>query len=342
MSYTPTYVLAVSAKYKINVAMIGRHPYDPKTIINKEKFRDAEVTRPSIETDLEMLHTRCLMTVNGYIHPTVWTDNRLFIKEATPSMLKTGMNHVGLLSFYGLGKNIEKLHIKKEMISGSLSSTNEDYQYYNKMIITFDQKVDGNFLVFCGTIITEQEGVLERLDDNKFILYLAGTDFIGRIMNLIEFYDLYEELDLPVSPNNDSGVLVSDLISNETIIKLMERFNTFLCNFPEHKIKYDRLYLKYSNIPNQFRLQDVYITPTNHREAPSWPMLGKAGKLIEYKAKRLTTEETVLYTLDGYLDNLTSSHADMTPEQIATNSRLTYDRFSKANCYLWKIILTKK
>ena len=109
-----TYQLASAANYKFNICKIGFNSYDPTAYYHKENFPDVEVTRPGTDTDLELLHKNFLMTVNGYIYSTEYIGGKLYIPNATMSMIRSRANAMGLINFTNLGQ-ITKTKITPSM-----------------------------------------------------------------------------------------------------------------------------------------------------------------------------------------------------------------------------------
>lgn len=287
------YMLASSAGYKINIANEGRNPFDESTYRNKSQFKDITLTRPGLNTDLFDVHNRALITVNGYIHPTAFKDERLYVKNAVPTLLKTGINHVGLLSFFNLETDLNKVKLTPEMLS-----TDGEYTYYEKVIITLPKAVDGVIFVIAGYPIFENERYLTRLSDRSFALYTSRLNIIDKLYELYRYRNILDELDLEVSNFDNAVIGYEELISNDIIIKLLTTFNSFVVETVGHTIEVTPEPLEHTAVPNNYRTEKL----------PRKPLMGGHGKFIDYKFMKFNDFKFTVLTTDGYYNNLMYSY----------------------------------
>lgn len=295
----PVYKLAVSAGYKANIVKMGESAYDSLAYYKKVDFPDVEITRPQVQTDLDLLHRKALLSVNGYIHPTVYSGNRLYIPNATHSMLKSKANHIGLLSFNRLNTNLNKRPITPAMITGE-----DNVPLFEKAIITFEEEIDTAFLVLAGYLVFEQPEFFYRVSDRSFVLRLDRLNYVERLYELSRYRDIFDELEVPVSPNApdvvDGGVVRSDAV----VRRFLSLFNTFLVEAPNYTLSVERRYLEHSTIPGTFRTELL----------PTMPLVGGYGKLVEYLSKKSVEGRYKVNTADAYLNQYLFSH--LPPEQI--------------------------
>lgn len=282
-----TYKLATVAGYKHNIVKMGQENYDPLAYYYKENFPDVEITRPNTETDLSLLHNKCLMTVNGFVYPTAYSNKRLYIPHATTSMLKSKYNSIGILSFNAHTKPINKLPIRVEMITPESPTT-----LFEKAIITFDRPVGNAFLVMAGYLVFEQPEYFYRVSDRSFVIRLDKMNFIERLYELSYYRNIFNELDVEVSPVNpyvmDANVVRGDAV----ILKFLTLFNTFLVEVPDAELSRKKIYLEHSHVPGNFRTE----------LQPSLPLVTGYGKLSEYIVRKNNDTKYTVYINDGYMN----------------------------------------
>lgn len=307
------YQLATTAGYKHSIVKIGFELYDPLAYYHKENFPDVEVIRDSFHTDLSLLHTKALMTVNGYVYPTEFSGNRLYIPNATKSMLKSRANHIGILSLNSLSSPIVKTPILPEMISRENTFTTQ----YNKSILTFDRDVGHCILVVNGYLIFEDPEIFYRVSSNSFALRVDRIQYLEKLYELNRYRDIFEELEIPTSINNPSVVSTEVAISDEKITKFLSTFNSFLIELPVTSITTNKIYLEHSNIPGNFR------TELEVR----YPFISGYGKMSEYVVRKNNDSKYTVYSVDSFYRNHLMSYLNPTIMKIHNDNFLVGDEY---------------
>lgn len=320
------YRLAVHSGYKANIVNIGRQEYDELAYFHKANFPDVEITRPTIPTDLRLLHDKCLMTVNGYVYPTEYYDDRLFIRDATEGMLKSRSNQLGILSFNQADTKLKKTQITKEMLV-----SDGDYQYYNKLLINFPEEVGSCMLVLAGYLIFEQPEFFYRVSDRTFVLRLDRLGYMEKLYELSRNRNIFETLGIETSVNNPSVFEVSTAISNETIEKLLTLNNSFLVEVPNYLIDTRKVYLEHSNVPGNLRTE----------VEPTMPMFGGCGKVIEYKHRKNNDHKYTLQTIDAYLNNHLLSRLPLSALELYNDHRVVGSTYQLSQAFFLDIQLTR-
>ena len=299
MSVKISYQLANKAGYKFNIVKLGEHVFDQLAYYHKENFPDVEIARPVVDTDLSLLHTKALMTVNGYIYPTVYQDRKLYIPNATKSMLKSRSNQIGILSFNKLKNDLVKHTITAEMVTPESPTS-----MFEKAIITFPKDIGHPILVMCGYMVFEDPEVFYRVSSNSFVLRLDRLNYIEKLYELSRQRDIFKELDIPVSNNNSSMIDADTARSDETIKKFLSSFNSFLVEVPVATISTKKVFLEHSTVPGNFRTE---LDPT-------LPIMVGYGKIGEYHKAKTNDQKYTVYVEDAYYNqHLFSS---MSYEQI--------------------------
>lgn len=315
------YQLANTAGYKFNIVKIGHNEYDPLAYYHKENFPDVEITRPNIDTDLHLLDTKCLLTVNGYIYPIIYNNNRLFIPNATKTMIKSRSNNIGILSFNNLNSNLIKHNITIDMIT-----TESPYSLYEKAIITFQNDLNSVILVIAGYPIFENSEYFYRVSGNSFALRLDRLQYIEKLYELSRYRDIFEELTIPVSSNNPSMIDANIARSDAIILKFLTLFNTFLVEIPT-TLTINKIYLEHSNVPGNFRTE---INPT-------YPIVVGYGKFCEYAKKKTNDTKYTVYINDSYYNQHLISNMSYENITIYNDHRLVGSTYRLSNAFFLKI-----
>ncbi len=312
------YQLANTSGYKFNICKIGFNNYDELAYYHKDNFPDMEVTRPNTFTDMDLLHNKCLMSVNGYVYPTQFVDGRLYIPNATKTMLKARTNHVGILSFNKLNSNIVKLPINISMVTPEAP-----YTLYEKAIITFDQPIQTPILVICGYMVFESPEFFYRVSDRSFALRLDRLNYIEKLYELNHCRDIFEELNIPISINNPSLIDAGVARSDAAIISFLTSFNSFLVDLPIDNLTLNKIYLEHSTVPGNFRTE---IDPT-------MPILVGYGKLGEYFKKKTNDTKFTVYLDDAYYNQHLISNGSFTDIKLYNDHRLVGSTYRLTRAY---------
>lgn len=282
------YTLGANAGYRYNISKIGEHAYDELAYFIKENFPDVEVTRPGQTTDLSLLHTKCLTTVNGYVYPTAMFDGKLYIPKATTSMVKSRLNHIGIISFNNLPDELVKIPITVDMIT-----PDTPIPLYEKVILTFERSIGSCFLVLGGYLVFEHPEFFYRVSDSSFALRLDRLNYIERLYETNRYRNIFNELSIPLSTLNPHMFDAEIARSAPVITRYLSCFNSFLVEVPATNLSVRKVYLEHSNVPGNFRTE----------LEPKLPFVSGYGKLTEYmKCKNNDTKYTVTVN-DAYYNN---------------------------------------
>lgn len=322
-----SYKLTVQAGYKANIAKIGDNTYDPIAYYHKANFPDVELTRPNTDTDLELIHRKCLLTVNGYIHPTVLDDKRLYIPNATESMLKTKANHIGLLSFGKLTSDLVKRPITLDMITPEAPAT-----LYEKAIITFEEEIGSCFLVLAGYPVFEQSEFFYRVSDRSFVIRLDRLSYIERLYELSRYRNIFDDLGVEVSPNNAHMIDGTIVRGDAVISKFLTLNNSFLVEVPGYNITTKQIYLEHSNIPGNFRTE----------LEPKYPLMGGYGKFVEYLATKPNDTKYQVQTADAYLNNHLFSKLSTARAKVYNDNRQVGNTYELSRAFFLELECTPR
>ena len=324
MVNTVSYKLATVAGYKSNIVKMGQESYDPLAYYYKGNFPDVELTRPNTDTDLKLLHNKTLITVNGFIYPTAYSDRRLYIPNATTSMLKSKLNSIGILSFNKHSKPLNKITITADMITPEAPTG-----LFEKAIITFDRPIGNAFLVLAGYMVFEQPEYFYRVSDRSFVVRLDKLNYIERLYELSYYRNIFDELGIEVSPNNPFVMDALVARSDPVITKLLTLFNTFLVEVPDASLTRRKIYLEHSHVPGNFRTE----------LEPSLPLVSGYGKLSEYTVKKNNDTKYTVYINDGYMNKFLFSKLSTSEINIYNNHRVPGNPYELSPAFFLELTL---
>ncbi len=280
--------------YQLNICTIGKEQYDKLSYYQKANFPDVEIIRVGVPLDAKRMYEQCLFTVNGYLYPPTRIDNRLFIANATKSMLKSRQNLVGVLSFVEANKTLNYTFGNQCELS-----TEAPYTFYQKLFIKFPNPVYCPIFSFLGYLFFENELNFTRVADDTFCLQLEKTPLVERLYELSHYRDIFDELEIPTSPNDPMLFDKNSLMDNAIITNMINSFNTFMVDLGENStITLKKDYLQRSTVPGNFRTQ---IEPTS-------PLIIGYGKIGEYIVRENVDGIYTIYTSDAKYDNYLYSY----------------------------------
>lgn len=256
---------AFRCQYKIEVAKIGYSLPDNYPITLKD---DAVVTRPKYPTNMRMLHTHALITVNGFVHETTADNDRAYIYDAGKTLRKSRNNSVGILSFAGISE-VKKIHVGKEDIHTGATSTS----LYERLYIDTKTDLTGKsyFLVLGGYIILPEDQILWKVNETSVAVNLGNMPYIERFYESDAVMDL-TSLEIERDLDNPGLFNINQLKSNEFIKSYFTARNSFMVVLDTNHMVYNKNYLRHSNLPGMFKAY----------QEPEYPLVVNYGRIAEY------------------------------------------------------------
>lgn len=302
-----TYQLASSASYRFNITKVGENSYDELSYFYKSDFPDVEVTRPTTGTDLLKVHESCLLTVNGFVHTTAYSQKKLYILNATKGMLRARANVVGILDFSALTPKLKKFTITPQMVSVDVNTL-----AYDKVLITFEEPVVQPVLVMAGYLVFYDPECFYRISDNSFALRLSKMQYMEKLYELSRCRDIFKDLEVPVSPLNPEMVDADTVRSLTTIAKLLSLENSFMVDLGTDNLSLKKIYLEHSKIPGTFATE----------KSPALALITGYGKVSEYSVQMNNDIKYSVYTQDMHYNNYLLSHMKPQTCKVYNDNRL--------------------
>lgn len=268
---------AFRARYNVNIADRTKQLPDNYPT---EELNDLRITRTGYDTDMSLIHKRCLVTVNGFFHATDTDGSVAYAIDGAKSLRKSGCNQMGILSFDSVGA-LTKHHFLDSEISPQTADAPLKERIYLTVPNTINIENKSVFLVLGGYLIPPQDGVFWQTGDNSFGLDVKRLYLTERIHESNGYIDL-SSLGLTPTSTNDQHFSESEIYSDKCIRAYLKLSQSFLVVVDRKYLKWKHLAVHSHGIPGKFT---AYSNPT-------YPLVGPYGKMLDY----WVTEE------DGYYD----------------------------------------
>lgn len=245
---------------KRGVAWPDEYPRSEKT--------DLLITRPDYNTDLTMLHTHCLVSVNGILHQTDTDGTHAFAVDGGKTVQIGNYGHVGLTSFVDIGK-LEKLSFDE----ASISTPDASGKLWDMVGFTTDVDLTDKSVMLSlgGYLVLPQDQVFWQNGENEFRLNLRRLPYLERIQESRNFIDI-SSLGLTESELNPANLNIKEVTSNEVIKKYFGLSQSFLIVIDRKDVFTNKIALRQSMLPGLF---------TAYQE-PTYPLIVGHGRMAEY------------------------------------------------------------
>jgi hypothetical protein len=310
--------------YKFDIGIAGSNLYDNVSLIDKVNLPDVHLYRNVASQNPQLLQNKALISVNGYIHKTRVVDNKLWVLNATRSMLKSRKNHIGILSYYLSPNNLIKYDITEDTCVPDTNLT-----LYNRVYLTFPNDIKTPLLILNGYMQFEEPGVFYRIAPNSFVLILSQLPYIERLIEANKYSDILKDMNLTYNPSIPDLININDAKSDAAVLKYLTAYNSFMVDLNVDTISNTKIYLNSTRLPNTYLFD----------QEPIYPLISGYGKMIEYWKKKDAVRYR-LTTTDNYYDNLLFSKYS-NQDLVVINDRRDPNRtYRLSNAYLLKTICT--
>lgn len=259
---------AIRTHYRIKLSRYG--VITPDHYPRSEK-RDLVITRPDYDTDVTLLHTHCLMSVNGFYHQTGAEPEAVHVLEGGLSAQLRRQSHVGITSFLDIGP-VQKLPFTPDQISAEVVDGNAT-PLRKHVLLTMPESVEGKsfFLVLGGYLVFPEADVFWQAGENTYYLDMEHLPYIERLLESRHYLDL-SPLGLTPSDLNDEMVNLEEAWSDDVLRKYLLLSQTFFVIVDTPQLFTQKKPLRSHNSPGVF---------TAYQE-PRYPLFGAYGRGLEY------------------------------------------------------------
>lgn len=256
---------AIYAEYKIEPTIAG--VITPENYPSTD-YKDLKVTRPKYKTDMSLIHSHCLVSVNGYYHMTDTDGSTAYVYDGAVTMRKSKLAHMGIWSFLDIGP-LTKIKLNKD----NITPLSNDSALKDKITFTVDENLENKsyMLILGGYLILPDDEVFWRNGDNSFILDLNKLPYIERIYESGLSIDL-TPLNLTDSTIAENLINTEEIWSDDVIKNYMTLSQSFLVIVDIPYMVSSKLHIRNSNLPGMFT---AYQNPT-------YPLVVGYGRVAEY------------------------------------------------------------
>lgn len=262
---------AIQQKYKYFPEMVG---YNLPPGYPLAGLKDLRVERELIPTDLTILHSHCLMSVDGFYHMTDADFDYTYVLNGNTTAQNVHCAHLGILSFLGIGP-LEKKPLRKL----DILPLTEGQPMKDGMILHFNGDVADKhvFLILGGYIVRPSEGTFFKNGDNSWVFYPQSIPYVARYFESRKKLDL-SSMKVVWEDNGDPHMNVNQdsLWSDEVLTQYFMLSQTFWVAVDCEELFFDEIGIRVSNLPGFLA---AYTEPV-------YPLIGGYGAQIEYSAVR--------------------------------------------------------
>lgn len=311
---------AVRSGYNIQLTKVGVVTPDNYP---RSELPDLAITRPSYPTNLELIHSHCLVSVNGYYHRTDTDGVKAYVYQGAETQRRSKVNHVGILSFLDIGA-IQKVPLDINQIYGqSPIAPLTDRIYFdvaqdltNKSVIL----VLGGYLVFPSANVFWQSGQQTLALDIHQLPYPERIYESSRYLNL-------SLLGLTQPPGHGDAIDTTELYSDIVLKRYLTLSQSYLVIIDTPNLITNKIHLRHSHLPGMFTtVQD-----------PNLPLIVNHGKVTEYW-KAYEDGQWAVTVEDSFLRNFILSQQPIGQMPTVNGHLLPHQPYSHSHGHLLEIL----
>lgn len=259
---TVAYSDAFAAGYDIATVKPGAHPdaYFP----NSERT-DLLLTKEDL--DYAELYRHALVTVNGIVHQTSYSEYGLHVTDGAHSGSIANENHVGIISFLDVG-SLEFIPIRSDMVHPH----SEGRPLREDAYISLDKDLtDKTVLLVLGGYLHVLDSTYRQVSDSVFKIDFRNYPLPQKLFELMNFIDL-KSLDLTEYAKNEKLIEVEELYSDASILAYLGLSQSFFVVVDTDELYVEKRQLEKTKLPGRWY---------SHIK-PNLPLLKGNGKLEDY------------------------------------------------------------
>lgn len=234
----------------------------------RELLPDIELSRELQETDLSLLHSHCLVSVNGYYHMTDTDGKRAWIVDGGKSSQAAATGHIGIYSFMSIGQ----LH-KEALDIAAIEPSDTGKPLFEGAILHTTRPVDNQsfFLVLGGYLVFPQPQVFWQITETSFGIRLKELRYLERISESLRYINL-DSLQLTASDIHQQLLNIDELTSDAVIRRYFGLSQSYFVSVDAPPLFVNKKFLRQMKAPGIF---------TAFQE-PRYPLIMGSGRAVEY------------------------------------------------------------
>jgi len=313
------YMDANQAGYVAKLAKIGSSYPEQYP---RNELPDIALTRLQSTTDVTEIHTKALVTVNGFLHITNTDATNLFVKDAAKSSRVAQEVCLGLISFANLA-TIEKMVITDAMIFPEVAGR----PLYERADIKLNSLIGNKTILLSigGYLFLPEEGVCWQTGDDTISICLERTPFIDRFYESKRYINM-DSLELTPDQDNPDAVSLDELKSDVVLRKYLTLSQSFIILVDTPNLFHRKLYIERMAVPSVFTTQ----------QEPTYPLITGYGKMSEYW-KRYEDGYWAMNVTDGHMNNHLLDYRSQLDIDVINAQRFPNRTYTRSKGYLLEI-----
>jgi len=233
----------------------------------REELPDIVLTRPQFDTDLSLIHSHALVSVNGFYHMTDTDGQVAYIVDGGVSSRICNHNHFGLTSFLDIGA-VTKVKLDPEKITSRPNMHLKD-----KILFSVEEDLTHKsvILVLAGVMVLPQENIFYQTGDKSFELDINQLPYLERLFEARQYIDL-SPLKLTQSELSDRLINLDEVYSDAVLKRYLTLSQSFLVVIDTPNLFSNKISIRQIQSPGIF---STYQDPT-------YPLIVGHGRLAEY------------------------------------------------------------
>lgn len=306
--------------YKITPVKAG-YDFPPET--PRSELPDLQLTRPGYPTDLTLIHSHCLASVNGYFHRTDTDGTKAFILDGGVTSNMQRCSHTGLLSFMDIGE-VKTYQLKDE----DIMPVAEGEPLANGLIIRIPEEYVqwAKLFIFGGYLMQPEPESVFQIADDLWVIQPKSIPLVERYFESRVQIDMSSIKTEATLTNEDTSLLKESLYTDENIRAWLQMSQSFIAFVDTPELYVERIYLRVSNLPG-------FIT--SYQE-PNYPTIMGYGKMVEY-SKVKEVNFWALRVQDPFYRQYAFQKAPISVQPVLTNHLLPWKPYERTQGYMLRI-----
>lgn len=319
------YANAVLSGYKL---MLARAGYPAPEAMPESELYDLEMTRPQFPTNMELIKTHCLTSVNGFFHRSDYASGKAYILDGGKTAMKNRCSHTGILSFLNIGA-VQTLRIKPaDIVPLTVGAPLKEGIILKSPV---DMKNKSMMMVIGGYLIPEQEGVFYQNGDRTWVLNLMGLPYLERIQESEYSLDLSSMKIEKLDTNKCNSIVLDSIMTDEAITAYLTLSQSFFAVIDTPELFFNKINVRVSELPGFIACYDD----------PVLPLFMGYGKKVEYsKTKELN--DWALRVADDWYVRFAWQNAPTRGMPVVTNTYTTWQPYQRTQAHLLEIKAKRK
>ncbi len=296
------YADAFHAGYKLQPT----HPvFAPDAQLPPSELPWIHMTRP--DTDYALFGKSCLVSVNGYFHPSETDATGVYVRDGNKSRVLSGHNQVGIYSFREVGE-IRQVPITPQMVYTPQGSGQMRYRAHVDLGEDITSKTV--FLVLGGYLHAYDPVTFRRAGETQVSIDFHNLPLFERYQESRQYLD-FSSMPFERAQFNDSQIAVNDFLSDENLLAYLTLTQSFFVILDTPNIFVSKQAVHRTKMPGAF----IAYTP------PVYPLVLGHGRTANY----WYTKEDGQYSItcvDSFLHDWVFNKTDPFKQGNIGNSRV--------------------